>query len=59
MMCYRDRTYCPFSSSCLNATNCSRALTDEVKEAAYKWWGNQEAPICVYVDKPECYHKCN
>lgn len=57
MICYKDRTFCPFFSSCTDAAICSRALTDEVKERAYQWWGNQEAPICVYVDKPGCYNE--
>lgn len=56
MMCYRDRTFCPFFSSCSDAAICNRALTDEVKAEAKKWWGPEgEAPICIYLDKPKCY----
>lgn len=44
MLCYLDRTFC-------NNPNCtcdsSRKLTDEVREAAKKWWGSDDAPICV------------
>lgn len=54
-MCYRDRTFCPFYSGCTRASSCGRPLTPEVERAAEKWWGGKNPPICVYVDKPDCY----
>jgi len=57
MMCYRDRTYCQFWGDCKNGGECSRALTSEVKQDAIKWWGNNDAPIATYVDKPKCFEE--
>ena len=53
-MCYKDITFCPFNK-CKDWTNCSAALTDKVKEDAEKWMKN--APICHYIDKPDCYEE--
>lgn len=44
MICYRDMTFCS-SPACKN--KCGRKLTDEVRAAAVKWWGGEDAPICV------------
>lgn len=44
MICYRDMTFC--TAKCA-ATDCHRKLTPEVKEAAVKWWGDENAPISV------------
>lgn len=47
MICYRDMTFCKaFGDRCGNAL-CHRALTDEVRADAARWWGNEEAPISV------------
>lgn len=35
MMCYRDRTFCPFSE-CKKLRACGTALTEEIKEQAKK-----------------------
>ena len=57
-MCYRDMTFCTFWEKCKDNKKCGRALTDKIKEDADKWWGTKgEAPICTYVDKPECFKK--
>lgn len=55
MMCFRDRTYCN-SPYCTN--ECGRQLTDEVREAARKWWGSDDAPIAVsdFCSKKETIH---
>lgn len=55
-MCYRDRTFCPFSE-CDNFSTCPEALTDEVQEKADKWWEacKGDAPISTYMDAPECF----
>ncbi len=58
MMCYRDRTFCPFNG-CSQFNDCDRALTDKVKEDANRWWGQSEedAPICQWTEKPQCYEE--
>ena len=56
MMCYKDKTFCT-QSTCANWNTCDRALTDEVKEQADKWWGKPGAPIAIFTDKPNCYEK--
>lgn len=55
MMCYRDRTFCSFNKECSAGDKCEIALTDKVKSDAEKWWGKPDAPICEFVDKPECF----
>lgn len=55
MMCYRDMTFCGFWEDCKKAKTCRRALTNEIKEKAEKWMKN--APICQFVDKPDCWKK--
>lgn len=57
MICYRDRTYCPYTT-CANKT-CERRLTEEIRAAAREWWGSDDAPIAVYGDRPECYKEAN
>lgn len=58
MMCYRDRTYCSFYKECAEGSKCGRALTPEVVKAADEWWGKPNcAPICEFVDEPECMVK--
>ena len=58
MMCYKDRTFCKHDS-CSKFSICDRALTSQVQKDAEKWWGksNGEAPICVWVEKPECFEE--
>ena len=51
MLCYRDRTYCPFYADCADAKDCSRPLTDEVREAAIR----VDLPVSQFVDKPNCH----
>lgn len=57
MMCYRDKTFCQFWQECQKGEDCHRRLDDEVKSKAVKWWGNEDAPICTYVDKQECFER--
>lgn len=54
MICFMDRTFCPFGDCALSAT-CSTYLSDGVKAGAKAWWGGDDAPIAVFVDKPECW----
>jgi len=44
MMCFRDMTFC-VSKNCKN--KCNRKLTQEIKDAAERWWGNKDAPIAI------------
>ena len=57
MMCYRDRTFCGFYSTCKKGDNCAIALTPEIIENANKWWGGPDAPICSFVDHPSCFEE--
>jgi hypothetical protein len=63
MLCYRDRTFCTFYKECKIGEECSVALTDEVQEAADKWWKsfNSDHPtqIMIYGTKPECFIETN
>lgn len=53
MICYKDMAFCE-KDSCVNWQSCHRALTEEVKQAAIAWWGNDCAPISIMHD-PDCY----
>jgi hypothetical protein len=52
---YKDKTFCGFYKECANGENCDRALTPEVEKNAKEWWGGDDAPICQFIDKPECF----
>ena len=51
MLCYKDRTYCPFGLLCKSGVTCERVLTDDIKAEAEKFG----LPICQYSDFPKCY----
>ena len=51
MECYRDRTYCKFWEKCKKGLKCDRSATDKVYSDA-KAFG---APLCLFIDPPECY----
>ena len=55
MLCYHDKTWCPFHKECGQGNGCSRALTDEVKEDASKCWDGKGLPIMEFASKPECF----
>ena len=55
MMVYKDKTFCTFYKECKNGNNCTTALTDKIIEDAKKWWKDNDAPISVYIYKPECF----
>ena len=40
MLCYRDRTWCMDSKTCI--TECNMRITDEVSDAADRWWNQGE-----------------
>lgn len=54
MICYRDKTFCPFSE-CANFETCDRAYTQEVQGDAVKWWGSEGAPVALWASEPGCY----
>lgn len=54
-MTYKDQTFCEYYKECNDGDNCSRALTPEEHAKAIKWWGNEDAPIMVFVEKPDCF----
>lgn len=51
MLCYMDRTFCPFWAKCKDGGTCSRALTEYVSYAAAR----VGLPIAKYIDPPPCY----
>lgn len=53
MICYLDKTFCPFSE-CAQFAFCPSAYSDEVKADAVKRMGEQ-APVSLYVDAPGCF----
>ena len=55
MMNYMDRTWCNIYAECINGATCNRALTDKIKANAIKWWGSEDAPLCIFDGKPECF----
>jgi hypothetical protein len=55
MICYKDSTFCSFWKDCQDGKNCSRALTNELIKKANKWWGSDNAPICIFIEKPNCF----
>jgi hypothetical protein len=54
MMCYRDKTFCPFRE-CAKFSSCPDALTDAIIKDANRWWGVENAPIAQLAVKPDCY----
>jgi hypothetical protein len=55
MICYRDMTFCKFYEDCKNGKECNRALTPDILDGAEKWFGKKNAPICQFVNKPNCF----
>lgn len=55
MISFRDMTFCDFYMECKKGDVCPRSLTPEVREAAAKWWGKDEAPIARFASNPSCF----
>ena len=55
MMCFRDMTFCPYSSKCWHGDTCKRAWTKDLQAEAEAWWGKPGAPVAFYDDKPDCF----
>ncbi len=54
MICYRDKTFCPFAD-CANFATCDRAYNNKVQAGAVRWWGSENAPVMLLVEIPGCY----
>ncbi len=56
MIHYKDTTFCT-AKDCLAFDDCPRALTEQVKADAQRWWGTTEAPIARFIEPEnlECY----
>ena len=57
MIGYKDMTFCASHESCADGKDCHWALTDEVREGARLWWGDDEgdAPISVFAGQKKCF----
>jgi hypothetical protein len=53
MLCYKDKIFCPFYESCADGHDCSKALTQEVRESARHF----ELPINQYAGEPKCWRE--
>jgi len=51
MICYKDRTYCPFFTLCKTGYECDRALTQLIKQEAKR----VNLPISIYKGYPDCF----
>lgn len=51
MMCYRDKTFCPFWKDCKNSGLCGRALTDDVEVGAKRCG----LGISLLAEMPSCH----
>lgn len=51
MFCYRDRSFCGVSESCIYKSVCERVLTQEMLEEAKRL----NLPISYFADTPMCY----
>ena len=54
MICYKDKTFCSFVS-CYKHNTCNLFFTQEMFNDAMNWWGNDDPPIAIMIDKPGCY----
>lgn len=54
-MTYKDKTFCTFWEECKYGVICHRALTLEERKEAKLWWGNEDVPISVFLNKPNCF----
>ena len=57
MLCYKDMTFCTFYKKCDAGSNCSRALTQEVRKEANEW--SENIGIAQFAEKPECFKEAN
>jgi hypothetical protein len=55
MICFRDKTFCPYWEGCTKGNNCDRAIKPEVIADGVKWWGRDDFPMETYSEKPKCF----
>lgn len=61
MVSFKDMTFCNakdcehFGDREIDPDLCFRSLTDKVKKEAEEWYGNDQYPIRIFTEKPECY----
>ena len=53
MLCYRDRTFCKFYTTCSMGEDCSRALTEQVAKDAAAFG----LPISNFGSEPDCHNE--
>ena len=51
MMCYKDKTFCPFYEDCGKGKNCKDAMTEKIINDAETFG----LPISRWLDPPKCY----
>lgn len=55
MICYQDRTFCPYWRDCEAGEICRDALTEAVIASAVRWWGKPDAPMAQFAERPDCW----
>lgn len=55
-MGYKDMTFCT-ENTCAKTSSCKRFFTEEDRQGAIKWWGNENFPVAVFTDTPSCYEE--
>ena len=53
MICYRDRSFCPFYKTCLYGFDCDRALTPKLRAEAHAFG----LPVDIMGCIPECWEE--
>ena len=56
MLCYKDKTFCTFSS-CSKTKTCPIFFTEEDHKNALVWWGDKNYPVSIFTEKPNCYEE--
>ena len=57
MLCYRDMSFCSaYPDRCKN-DKCPRAFTNEERERARRWWGNDNVPVAFSDFSEDCRDK--
>jgi len=51
VLCFLDRTFCPFWGECAKGDTCDRALTPLIEKAAEK----ADLLICMFAEYPEWF----
>jgi len=55
MIGYKDKTWCPYND-CEAFSVCERALTEQIRKDAKKWWGgSNRVPIMQFAERPQCF----